>query len=50
MNRVIDKNKQKLNFNDIYKINMKRQQIQMQEQLTAYNRKSTHDIFFMTMG
>jgi len=28
---------------------MKRQQIQMQKQLTAYNRKSTHDIFFMTM-
>jgi len=28
---------------------MKRQQIQTQEQLTAYNRKTTHDIFFMTM-
>lgn len=28
---------------------MKKQQIQKQEQLTAYNRKTTHDIFFMTM-
>lgn len=28
---------------------MKRQQIQKQERLTAYNRKTTHDIFFMTM-
>jgi len=28
---------------------MKKHQIQKQEQLTAYNRKTTHDIFFMTM-
>lgn len=41
---MIDKN----NSNQI-KNNMKRQQIQKQEQLTAYNRKTTHDIFFMTM-